>query len=61
MAVNFDEVLEIFKQKSRRIVLWFTFFNNEKEFCSELPFIIIIKNSDFLGGEGGIPGPPPSV
>ncbi len=41
-------------------MLWFTFFNNKKEFCSELPFIIIIKNSDFLGG-GGFQGHPPSV
>ncbi len=37
-AVNFDEVLEIFKQtKNRKIMLWFTFFN-KKEFCSELNY-----------------------
>ncbi len=61
-AVNFDEVLQIFKQKNRRIVLWFTFFNNI--FCSALPFIIIIKKFWFLGGGGGgnsraTPPPPP--
>ncbi len=56
-AVNFDEVLEIFKQKIIIEELCFDLhFLIIKEFCSELPFIFIIKNSDFLGG---IPGPPP--
>ncbi len=31
-------------------MLWFTFFNNKKEFCSELPFII---NPDSWEGGGG--------
>ncbi len=46
-------------------MLWFTFFNNKKEFCSELPFIIIIQISlgggGGGGGGGGIPGPPPPL
>ncbi len=67
-AVNFDEVLEIFKQKIEE--LSFDLHLIIKEYCSELPFIITIKNSDFLGrgggafyggggGGGGFQGPPP--
>ena len=42
-VVNFDEVLEIFKQKIEELCFDLLFFYLIKEFCSEFPFIIIIK------------------
>ncbi len=54
------EVLEIFKQKQKDCALIYIFLII-KEFCSELPIKIIIKNSNFLGGGGEILAPTPSV